>query len=84
MWRGGASILMRATLNSLGADDRTVWVALVRRLPDPRRESPGHRGVVALGFLAVPVEQVKANFARLGFEDGVKSSPASSRRPCRP
>ncbi|MCB0828657.1 MAG: hypothetical protein KDB62_07620, partial [Solirubrobacterales bacterium] len=26
-WRGGASILMRATLNSLGANDRTVWLA---------------------------------------------------------
>jgi O-methyltransferase len=26
-WRGGGSVLMRATLDSLGADDRTVWIA---------------------------------------------------------
>jgi len=26
-WRGGAAILMRAALDSLGADERTVWVA---------------------------------------------------------
>ena len=26
-WRGGASMLIRATLDSLGATDRTVWVA---------------------------------------------------------
>ena len=27
-WRGGAAILIRATLDSLGADQRTVWVAV--------------------------------------------------------
>ncbi len=35
-WRGGASILARATLDSLGADERTVWVAdSFQGLPEP-------------------------------------------------
>ena len=37
-WRGGASILMRATLDSLGATDRTVLRRrLVPGLPGGRR-----------------------------------------------
>ena len=39
-WRGGASILARATLDSLGADERTVWVAdSFRGLPAPESEA---------------------------------------------
>jgi O-methyltransferase len=71
-WRGGASILMRATLDSLGADDRTVWVADSFQgfpVPDDRE----HLNVVH--FLAVPLEEVKANFARFGIERGVRFVP---------
>jgi O-methyltransferase len=71
-WRGGASILMRATLDSLGADDRTVWVAdSFQGFPMP--DEAEHLNVVH--FLAVPLEEVKANFARFGIERGVRFVP---------
>ena len=67
-WRGGASILMRATLDALGADDRTVWVAdSFQGFPaadagDARADRLPRR----------PIEEVRANFARLGYEQGVR------------
>ena len=67
-WRGGASILMRATLDSLGADDRTVVVA------DSFQGFPAadeDENLNAVDFLAVPVEQVQDNFRRFGLERGV-------------
>jgi Macrocin-O-methyltransferase (TylF) len=76
-WRGGASILMRATLDSLGADERTVWVAdsfegfPVDDVPRLRKEDELH----GLEFLAVPLEEVEAHFARFGFKDGVRFVP---------
>jgi O-methyltransferase len=71
-WRGGASILMRATLDSLGADNRTVWVAdSFQGFPMP--DEAEHLNVVH--FLAVPLEEVKANFARFGIEGGVRFVP---------
>ena len=39
-WRGGAAILARAALDSLGADERTVWVAPI--LSGTARTGPGH------------------------------------------
>ncbi len=75
-WRGGASILMRATLNSLGDRDRTLWVAdSFDGFPIPDDSHPDTEELVALGFLAVPMEQVKANFARLGLDEGLKFVP---------
>ncbi len=73
-WRGGASILMRATLDALGDKDRTVWVA------DSFQGFPGddageHIDLSAYEFLAVPVEEVKANFARFGCAEGVRFVP---------
>jgi O-methyltransferase len=75
-WRGGASILARATLDSLGADERTVWVAdSFRGLPSP---DPGafpedrHLDLSRVDFLAVPVEEVRGYFARFGCEEGVE------------
>jgi len=72
-WRGGASILMRATLDSAGQTDRTVWVA------DSFRGFPaGDGGGVdwsAFDFLAVPVDEVRDNFARFGCEHGVRFIP---------
>jgi hypothetical protein len=71
-WRGGASILMRATLDSLGADDRTVCVAdSFQGFPMPDDQE----GLNVVHFLSVPLEEVKANFARFGIERGVRFVP---------
>jgi hypothetical protein len=75
-WRGGSSILMRATLDALGADGRTVWVADsfegFRAASDERLETGQLPGI---DFLAVPLEEVRANFARFGLRDGVRFLP---------
>jgi O-methyltransferase len=74
-WRGGASILARATLDSLGADDRTVWVAdSFRGLPEPDPGFPEdrHLDLSRVDFLAVPAAEVRAHFARFGCEQGVR------------
>jgi O-methyltransferase len=75
-WRGGASILARAALDSLGADDRTVWVAdSFKGLPPPDTEAfPEDRelDLSRVDFLAVPAEEVRDYFARFGCEQGVE------------
>jgi O-methyltransferase len=72
-WRGGATILMRAVLAAYGDGERRVWVAdsfqgLPR--PDPGRwpAEAGDRHWTS-ERLAVPLEEVKANFARYGLLD---------------
>jgi O-methyltransferase len=73
-WRGGASILMRATLDTLGDRERTVWVAdSFQGFPDD--EAGEHVDLSAYEFLAVPVEEVEANFARFGCDRGVRFVP---------
>ena len=78
-WRGGASILMRATLDSLGAQDRTVWVAdSFQGLPEPDADAfPEDRelDLSQVEFLAVPLEEVRGYFARFGCERGVEFVP---------
>jgi O-methyltransferase len=75
-WRGGASILARATLDALGADERIVWVAdSFQGLPAPDPGAfPEDRDLdlSQIDFLAVPVDEVRANFARFGCEQGVE------------
>jgi hypothetical protein len=75
-WRGGASILARATLDSLGADARTVWVAdSFRGLPPPDPQAfPEDRelDLSQVEFLAVPVEEVRSYFARFQCVAGVE------------
>jgi O-methyltransferase len=74
VWRGGATIFMRAVLAAHGDDERLVWVAdsfegLPR--PDPGR-APLDRGDTAWAFsaeLAVSLDAVKANFERYGLLD---------------
>jgi hypothetical protein len=74
VWRGGATIFMRAVLAAYGDASRKVWVAdsfagLPR--PDPAR-APLDAGDTLWAFsadLAVPLETVKANFARYGLLD---------------
>jgi O-methyltransferase len=77
-WRGGASILMRATLDSLGADDRTLWVAdSFQGFPQAEAVDRYDLGadLAAVDFLAIPEDEVKANFARFGLEHGVSFVP---------
>lgn len=78
VWRGGASIYMRAVLKAWGVEDRRVWVSdSFEGLPPPDLENypadatafPWHQHNDVLG---VSLEQVKANFASLGlFDDQV-------------
>jgi O-methyltransferase len=71
-WRGGASIMMRATLDTLDAHDRAVWVAdSFQGFPEPDRQ----KGLSAADYLAVSLEQVKSNFERFGLGQGVKFVP---------
>jgi O-methyltransferase len=74
-WRGGASLLMRATLDTLG-DDRTVWVAdSFQGFPQPDGDDSEAHRVGALDFLAVPQEEVAESFDRLGLREGVRLVP---------
>jgi O-methyltransferase len=76
VWRGGASILARATLDSLGETDRAVWLAdSFQGLPPPDAEGfPEDRemDLHAIDFLAVSQADVRANFARLGLDHDVR------------
>jgi len=72
-WRGGSAILMRAVLEARGDTDRVVWVADSFQgvpPPDPERY-PADSGDTHWTWdeLAVPVEQVRANFAKYGLLD---------------
>jgi len=73
VWRGGASIFMRAALGAYGDSERVVWVAdsfagLPKPEPDvyPHDEGDSHWTAQAL---AVPRQAVEANFARYGLLD---------------
>lgn len=73
-WRGGASILMRATLDSLG-EKRTVWVAdSFQGFPATERDDAGIP-LSAYEFLAAPLDDVRESFVRLGCERGVRFVP---------
>jgi O-methyltransferase len=75
-WRGGASMFMRAALDSLGESERTVWVADSFQ-GFPQAEPPRGDGydlsndLAGCDFLAVPLVEVRANFARFGLDRGV-------------
>ena len=72
-WRGGSAILMRAVLEARGDTDRRVWVAdSFQGVPPPDAERyPADAGDTYWTWdqLAVPVERVKANFAKYGLLD---------------
>jgi hypothetical protein len=80
-WRGGASILMRATLDALGAQDRTVWVAdSFQGFPEPEAAGTAddrdlERDLSANEYLAAGLDDVRGYFARLGCADGVEFVP---------
>lgn len=78
VWRGGATIFMRAMLKALGITDRTVWVAdSFEGLPEPDAhkfplEAKTHQGVVmtqVYNHFAVTLEEVQSNFAAYGMLD---------------
>jgi hypothetical protein len=73
VWRGGATIFMRAVLKAYGVTDRCVWVAdSFAGLPPPDAGKYPHDAGDRLHEareLAVSLEQVKANFDRYGLLD---------------
>ncbi|MGH3040319.1 MAG: TylF/MycF/NovP-related O-methyltransferase [Gaiellaceae bacterium] len=79
-WRGGATILMRATLDSIGADDRTVWLAdSFQGFPDPEGEGTSAdrklHPLSGIDFLAARLDDVRAHFARFDLAQGVEFVP---------
>lgn len=73
VWRGGATILMRAVLRAYGDTERSVWVAdSFEGLPPPDPEGyPADRGDRHWTFdaLAVSMDEVRRNFERYGLLD---------------
>jgi O-methyltransferase len=74
VWRGGASIMMRAVLEAYGVTERCVWLAdSFRGLPAPNPDRYPLDAVMHFeGFpeLAVSLEAVKENFRRFDLLDG--------------
>jgi hypothetical protein len=72
VWRGGASMLMRAVLNAHDACDRKVWLAdsfAGLPPPDPRYPADADGTFHLEPRLAVSLEEVRANFERFGLLD---------------
>jgi hypothetical protein len=73
VWRGGACIFMRGILKAYRVKDRRVWLAdSFAGLPRPNAEKyPADAGDTqySLSPVAVPLEEVKANFERYGLAD---------------
>jgi O-methyltransferase len=73
VWRGGASIFMRAILKVYGDMQRTVWLAdSFQGLPKPNpARYPADAGDESWknAALAIPVEEVKASFCKYGLLD---------------
>jgi O-methyltransferase len=70
VWRGGATIFMRAALEAYGDTSRTVWACdSFEGLPRPTL--PQDEGDLHWTYpeLAVSVEQVQQNFSRYGLRD---------------
>jgi hypothetical protein len=73
VWRGGATIFMRAILKTYNDTSRTVWVAdSFEGLPKPKENlypvdrNDWHH---TCQFLAVSLEEVKSNFEKYGLLD---------------
>jgi O-methyltransferase len=73
VWRGGASIFLRAVLAAYAVTDRTVWVAdSFAGLPPPDPAYPADMAGTPWyqqADLAIPLDQVQANFRRYGLLD---------------
>jgi hypothetical protein len=69
-WRGGAGILLRATLEARGDRDRRVWLAdSFAGLPGTRHPSERGLHLERYAELAVPQEEVERTFERYGLLD---------------
>ena len=79
VWRGGASIFMRALLEIYGQNDRLVWAAdSFQGMPKPKEGVPQDEGydLASDRYLAVSLEQVKENFSKFDLlDDRVKFIP---------
>ncbi|MGV9800275.1 TylF/MycF/NovP-related O-methyltransferase [Mycobacterium sp. NPDC003449] len=74
VWRGGASILMRAVLAAYSDESRNVWLCdSFEGVPPPDaakyKADKGDRLHLAAPILAVTEKDVKANFSRYGLLD---------------
>jgi macrocin-O-methyltransferase TylF-like protien len=74
VWRGGTAIFMRAVLRAFGVTDRLVWVCdsfegMPVSGPDSHPSDQETRLHLANAVLAVPLEQVRANFGVYGLLD---------------
>src|SRR5580704_10969353 len=78
VWRGGATIFMRAMLKALGIADRIVWVAdSFEGLPEPDAdkfpiEAKTHKGAVmtnVYNHFAASLDEVRSNFTAYGLLD---------------
>lgn len=73
VWRGGATILMRAILKAYGDKTRKVWVAdSFEGLPPPNPDKYPHDSGLDLStipYLAVPLDVVQSNFKAYGLLD---------------
>lgn len=73
VWRGGATIFIRAVLKANGVTDRRVWVAdSFAGLPQPNAQkypADAEDDHHTFSNLAVSLEQVQANFERYGLLD---------------
>jgi O-methyltransferase len=80
VWRGGATIFMRALLKVHGADDRCVWAAdSFEGLPRPDIDTyPAdlHDRHHVFKYLVVSLDEVERNFERYGLlDEGVRFLP---------
>ncbi|MFT6500449.1 MAG: O-methyltransferase [Crocinitomicaceae bacterium] len=80
VWRGGATILMRAVLKELEIKDRVVWLAdSFEGLPKPNtNDFPADKGneLYKLRILSCSLEEVQHNFKVYGLlDDQVKFIP---------
>jgi hypothetical protein len=73
VWRGGATIFMRAVLRAWDVTDRCVWVAdSFAGLPRPRADVyPADEGYEMHQYdeLAISLEEVRSNFVKYGLLD---------------
>lgn len=72
VWKGGASMFMRAILKCFEIRDRTVWLAdSFKGLPPPKHEYPADKDDTHYQFekLAISLEQVKRNFQTFDLLD---------------
>jgi O-methyltransferase len=72
VWRGGASIFMKGVLRAMNDTERNLWVAdSFEGLPAPDAKYPADAKsrLHLMPYLAVSLEQVRANFERYGLLD---------------